>query len=175
MSPEDKIHKPRRRDIRHLLFSALKHPYDGRRVINDRHYMVADSITEPGRPVSLVLTLDSGIHASGWWRNSDYDRCLHLSLAHPTSTMIRTHRVETPTDKEVAAWGREILGPQLQKCWIEPAASLFDPHRKPNTPHVRLFLDRQNRPIVPQGEVYHLKPWPDGSSPEKIFRRTGKS
>lgn len=50
------------------------------------------------------------------------------------------------------------------------AASVLDVYRMPHVAHVRLFLDRQNRPILPEGEVYTLKPWDDGSSPEKVFR-----
>jgi hypothetical protein len=29
----------------------------------------------------LILTRESGYHTSGWWKNPDYERCLHLSLS----------------------------------------------------------------------------------------------
>jgi hypothetical protein len=67
-------------------------------------------------------------------------------------------------------WGRAAFGGEVTKAWIEPPASALDLYRLPNVGHVRLFLDRESRPILPEGEVYHLKPWSDGSSPEKVFR-----
>lgn len=168
-----KLYRPEHRKLGYLFDRAFVYPFDGQSVIRSRHRLHTDSLTEPGRTVSIIVTLDSGTHASGWWRNSDYDRCLHLSVTHPGSIVIG--RLETPSDKEVASWAKALFGPHLNKTWTEPAASVFDPHRQPNVCHVRLFLDKENRPIMPEGEVYHLKPWKDGTSPEKIFRRTTKS
>jgi hypothetical protein len=169
------LYKPRRRDIRRLLFLAFKHPFSGQEIVHDRHHIVADSLTEPGRKTSILLTFDQGTHASGWWRNSEYDRCLHLSLTHPPDRRLiadpnNLPAIQSPSDKEVAAWAAAVFGPHTDKLWIEPAASALDPYRRPNVPHIRLFLNRDNYPILPTGEVYTLKPWSDGSSPEKVFR-----
>lgn len=162
--------KPTRPDLARLLMTAMQHPWDGRALpIPNRHKIVADSITEPGRPTSIIVTYDHGYHASGWWKNSDFDRCLHMSLAWPAADFRFTRRVETVTYREIIAWGEAMFGEYVKWCWIEPPASVFDPNRLSNMPHIRLFLDRQNQPIKATGEVYKLKPWPDGTSPEKIF------
>lgn len=132
-------------------------------------------LTEPDRPTRVMLTLDVGTHASGWWRNSDYDRCLHLSISHPVVLAGHVLRLEAATLDEVRAWARAAFPDHYRMTWTEPPASLFDQdvlldRRRPGVWHVRLFLDRQNRPIQPEGEVYNLKPWAEGDSPEKVFR-----
>ena len=75
---------------------------------------------------------------------------------------------ETPSDDEARLWGYVFFGQHAPKSLFEPAASVFDPYRSPNVVHLRLWLDQAGAPIVPQGEVYDLRPFPDGSSPAKI-------
>ena len=153
--------------IRQLYANAFRCDVNhGQTIVCDEHVALVRSLTEE-RPVRLMLTFDQGAHASGWWRNSDYDRCMHLSLSWPR----RIGGPEAPTDKEVRAWAKAFFGRDVVKTWTEPSASVFDIHgRLPGVVHVRLFLDKDNRPIQPEGEVYTLKPWADGTSPEKVFR-----
>lgn len=132
---------------------------------------VAPSVTgEPGLVVSVIASHDQGTHASGWWRNSDYDRCWHLS-------MCAQHHADGLVDLPAAdlrAWAEGVYGRHLAIAWTEPPASKIDVHRNapasPYTTHVRVFLDREGNPIQPEGEVYTLKPWVQGDSPAKVFR-----
>ena len=138
----------------------------GQEMLCNTHSAQRRSLTED-RPVRLALTFDQGTHASGWWRNSEYDRCWHLSLSWPRPA----GPPEAPADREVRAWARAFFGRDVAKTWTEPSASPLDIHgRLPGVVHVRLFLDQDNRPIQPTGEVYTLVPWRDGTSPENIFR-----
>jgi hypothetical protein len=81
------------------------------------------------------------------------------------------YQLETVSDDEARAWGRVVYRKDASMAWFEPAASIFDPYRAPNVVHLRLFYDRTMQPFMPEGEPYTLKPWDDGSSPEKVFRR----
>jgi hypothetical protein len=161
------------------------HPWSGSAPLEcPRHWIDTKAITEPGRPVRLAVSVDVGYHVSGWWANSDYESCLHLSVSYPRPDRPRLYRarpelgvpvgyrgmdLETPSDDEVRAWGLVFFGPQdAPKAWFEPAASAFDPYRMPNIVHLRLFLDQAGRPIMPTGEPYNIRPWADGSSPRKI-------
>lgn len=127
-----------------------------------------------------MLSLDVGAHASGWWVNSDFERCLHLSASHPRIGRRRFYPanevagahlgydLDVPTDDEARAWGRVVFRRHAAKAWFEPAAAVGDPYRSPGVVHLRLFLDQADRPIVPVGEVYTLHPWADGTSPKKV-------
>lgn len=134
------------------------------------------ALTEPGRPTRVMMTLNVGTHASGWWRNSEYDRCLHLSISHPVKVPGSLRGgLEEASLAEVQAWARAAFPDHYRMTWTEPPAKVFDQdvlanRRRPGVWHVRLFLDRNNQPIQPEGEVYNLKPWDDGTSPEKAFR-----
>jgi len=164
---------------------ARAHPWPGNVPLDcPRHYLDTTAITEPGRPCRVLLSLDVGYHNSGWWANSDYESCLHLSVSYPRPQIARLYRarpglgvsqdytgmdLETPPDDEVRTWGLVFFGPDdAPKSWFEPAASVFDPYRSPNVVHLRLFLDKAGHPFLPSGEPYTIRPWADGSSPRKI-------
>lgn len=171
--------------IKAMLAHARAHPWPGNEPLRcPRHFLDTTAITEPGRPVRILLSLDYGYHDSGWFANSDYESNLHLSFSHPRNEVPRAYRarpelgaplpyagpdLETVTDDEVRAWGLVFYGPEhAPKAWFEPAASVFDPYRMPNVVHLRLFLDKGGRPFIPRGEPYKIRPFADGSSPKKI-------
>lgn len=175
MTGPDLAREQRRRALERLLQSAYRHPWTGQDVVHARHALDTDAILEPGRKTRLLLTLDIGYHASGWWKNSDYHRCLHLSVSHPILLERRVVGRDVASEHEVRAWARAIFGEHVKWSWFEPPADPLDVdvlagRRETGVWHARLFLDRTNRPILPEGEVYDLKPWVDGSSPEKVFR-----
>lgn len=172
-----------RQQLRRLQRLAYAHPWRGDTTADSRHCLDTTAITEPGRLVRIMFTLDHGYHASGWFANSDYERCLHLSVSHPRPDLPRERRAlpaevgpgfydalrtETPADEEVRAWGLVLFRKYATWAWFEPAAGPADHYRAPNVVHLRLWLDQENRPILPRGEVYHLLPWDDGTSPAKI-------
>lgn len=165
----DRSPAPRLRELRRV---AYRNPWHGQEIIDPRHAWDTSAILEPGRPTRIMLTFDIGYHASGWWRNSDYDRCYHLSIshpAHPTPGLAPAH-LEPPSTAEVAAWARAAFPLHYPWTWTEPPASTLDPYRRPGVAHVRLFTDQRGQPILPEGEVYDLKPYVDGTSPEKVDR-----
>lgn len=166
----DNAMKHARARLTRMRAHARQHPWDGRSIPSR---VIVDAITEPGRPTSLTLTYDTGYHGSGWWRNSEYDRCYHLSVCHPTSDAI-----EACSSNEVRAWARAAFPRHYQWTWTESPLALGDViqsaqngvRRLPSVAHVRLFTDQSGRPIQPHGEVYDLVPFDDGSSPAKVFR-----
>ncbi len=160
---------------------AMAHPWPGDQPLMDRRHCVdTTAITEPGRLTRVLLSLDVGYHASGWFANSDYERCLHLSVSHPHPERRKLYLpndirgahvgmdLECPTDDEVRAWGLVLFREHATKAWFEPAVGPGDPYRSPNVAHLRLYLDQRDEPIIPQAEVYTLRPFADGSSPKRI-------
>jgi hypothetical protein len=170
----EKIDRRYRGEVLRLQRAAYARPWDGRSRLGSEHRARVQCITEPALAVSVLLTFDHGPHAvAGWWRNSQYDRCWHLSLVG----FVRGARTPTPVElprEEVAAWGLAFYGEDAAKAWNEPPAGEGDAYRGAEvsryTWHTRLFVDQQMQPIVPEGEVYTLIPFDDGSSPEKVFR-----
>lgn len=173
------------RFVAETLAHCSAHPWRGDTALTcPRHMVSTTAITEPGRPVRLLLSLDYGYHESGWFANSDYEANWHLSVSHPRPEVPRLFlpkpgvsgferaRVgidtEVPSDEEVRAWGRVFFREHAHLGWFEPAASVFDPYRLPGVVHLRVFVDRQGHPFLPQGEPYHIRPWADGSSPAKV-------
>ena len=138
---------------------------------NQRTRRVIQAVTDHDVSVSLIASVDEGAHASGWWRNSEYDRCLHLSMCGLTAG--GTAYADIP-ELDRRAVARVFFGSDIDKTWLEPPASRLDPYRNvaasSHTWHLRLFLDQHDNPIQPNGEVYTLQPWADGTSPEKVFR-----
>lgn len=166
--------------INEMIRHAWDHPWMGNEPLLCRlHCLDIDAITEPGRLTRIMFSLDHGYHASGWFANSDFERCLHLSVSHPRpdrKRLMRAHDgtfqmgmdLEEPTHAEVVAWGRVFFRAHAQLSLMEPAVGPNDPYRSPGVVHLRLWVDQRGYPFKPQGEVYHLKPFPDGSSPAKI-------
>jgi hypothetical protein len=168
--------------IRQKIRWATAHPWRGDQPLGPGHCIDTTGITEPGRLTRVLFGLDYGYHGSGWWANSEFERCWHLSISHPRPELVVSRRVpadmgtgtyqgmdlETPTDNEARAWGRVFFRQHVHKALFEPAVGPLDPYRTSGVVHLRVFLDQAGRPIVPRGEVYDLLPFADGSSPAKI-------
>ena len=171
--------------IQMTLRHARAHPWRGNEPLTcPMHRLDTTTITEPGRLARVLVSQDFGYHDSGWFANSDYESCLHISVSYPRPEVPKAclarpelgqHRdyvgmdLETPGDDEVRAWGLVFFGTEhAPKSWFEPAASVFDPYRMPNVVHLRLFLNQAGHPFIPRGEPYTIRPFADGSSPPKI-------
>lgn len=162
--------------IRH----AWDHPWMGNEPLMCRlHGLETTAITEPGMPTRIRFSLDHGYHQSGWFANSEFERCLHLSISHPRPDRPKLHRTpegtlvmgidcEAPSHGEIVAWGRVFFRAHAQLALMEPAVGPGDQYRSAGVAHLRLWVDKVGRPFKPEGEVYHHKPFPDGSSPAKI-------
>jgi hypothetical protein len=121
--------------------------WDGR-VPGGRYFEKCRAFHRPTGTV-MMLSRDVGAHTSGWYKNPEYERCLHLSLSFrdPTSGQL------APRDKALTReWVRLIFGDDASKLWCEPPRS--PEGRSLEVWHYRLFCATGWRPIIPRGEVY---------------------
>ena len=109
----------------------------------------------PDVSAGLIYTRDVGHHTHGWWKNPDYERCLHLSISfmvNPTDAPLPFNR---PAAQVIA---EAFFEDDARKCWIEtpysPEGKVRDVH------HYRLFCDQSWTPILPRGEVYSREQTP---------------
>ena len=61
--PGPLLRSPARRDLRVLMSRAKNRPWYGQEAVHPRHVLATTALTEPGRPVRLLLTYDAGHHA----------------------------------------------------------------------------------------------------------------
>lgn len=132
---------------------AMRRLYDGH--VNEANIELmracAHRFEQPlrDRAAFILFTRDVGHHSAGWWKNPDYERCLHLSLSHqdPRSGARRPH------DRGFfAELSQAFFGADARKCWIEGP---YSPEGKvADVWHYRLFCDEGWQPILPRGEVY---------------------
>ncbi len=97
----------------------------------------------------MLLSRDEGHHTSGWWKNPEYDRCLHLSLSFRDPT----NQQPAPRDKKLTEeWIKLVFGDDRSKLWCEPP---YSPEGQAiDVWHYRLFMTPTWKPIIPRGEVY---------------------
>lgn len=132
--------------------------YDGRMTLAAQIY--TDECKAAYRPDGIILlfTRDTGHHTSGWWKNPDYERCLHLSLSFrdPETGAVR------PKDKKLSGiWVEEFFGPTKNLIWAEPPFSTEG--KRCDVWHYRVFYaDGWVAPILPRKEVYSKDWTPEG-------------
>lgn len=101
--------------------------------------------------VRAIYTRDTGHHASGWWKNPDYERCRHLSLSFyaVVGGLADPLPRDVPTTRAVLD---RLFGVQTRRLWCEPP---YSPQGKASAVwHYRLFCDPAWEPITPRAEVY---------------------
>lgn len=137
---------------------AAVRPYDGRdtaanrATINACRYLYR--IT-PEISARIIYTRDIGHHSGGWWKNPDYERCMHLSLSfcvNPTDAPLPFLR------EPGAIIARAFFGDHTPAAWIEGP---YSPEgKRSDVWHYRLFCDPSWTPIRPRGEVYSRRNTP---------------
>lgn len=138
--------------VRFAKLRAQRGIYDGRADPRNMNLLFQCShlygIT-PDISARLIYSRDVGHHSSGWWKNPDYERCLHLSISF----------CENPTDRPIPYMHRQaekiaraFFGGDASKCWVEPPYSPEGKHA--DVHHYRLFCDGAWQPFMPKGEVY---------------------
>ena len=170
--------RPRERNVRESLVAmrraALADPNPGDVPLTDRrHVWDTVGLTEPDRPTRVILTIDVGYHVSGFLPNSDFEKCWHLSVSHPSKLDGPSREPEAPTREEVWAWAVACFGEREARTYahVEPPIqssldNLVTEHgRMPGVAHVRIWLDEFNRPLLTLGEPYHVR-LADWSPPE---------
>lgn len=120
----------------------------------------------------VMFTRDTGHHSSGWFKNSDYEHCRHLSLSfrapYPgrhADDLGNVHRIGrlmrqmngwielAPFNAAVAAeWVRLIHGDDARYAWHEGPFSAAG--KEMGVQHWRVFTDPGGNAIKPRGEVY---------------------
>lgn len=137
---------------------ASRTVYDGQ--VNDRNMRLMRLCAHLYRidlrtSARMIYTRDAGHHEGGWWKNPDYERCVHLSISfcvNPTDEPL-------PFDKRQARKiAQAFFGDDVAKAWVEP----------PCTPegiasgvhHYRVFCDMLWMPLLPRGEVYDKRDTP---------------
>lgn len=138
--------------VRFAKLRAQRGTYDGR--MDDRSERLMRMCAHlysinPEASARMIYTRDIGHHTSGWWKNPDYERCLHLSVSfcvNPTDAPL-------PFDKREAQQIAEaFFESDTSKCWVEPP---YSPEGKRcDVHHYRLFCDQGWVPMIPRGEVY---------------------
>jgi hypothetical protein len=137
------------------LMCFLKHraslgTYSGHGTPADRAYLRNCSVVTTGGD-SLTYSHDSGMHSSGWWKNPDYEHCLHLSICYrdPESGLHTGHQDR----KRSNAWCELFYQGMTQLIWAEPPFS--DDGKRLAVWHYRVFTDATFMvPLLPRGEVY---------------------
>jgi len=97
----------------------------------------------------LIFTYDSGHHTCGWFKNPDYERCLHLSLSFFDPDTQEARERDARLTKE---WIGAFFGGNADMLWCEPP--YYGEGKAREVWHYRLFCDPAWQPIIPRGEVY---------------------
>lgn len=106
---------------------------------------------------SLIYTRDAGHHMNGWWKNPDYERCLHLSVSYRIAHTKLFLAQDRPRSEALA---KAFFGAAARLCWVEPPAGAEG--KSADVYHYRLFCDPAWQPILPKGEVYSRENTPAG-------------
>lgn len=128
--------------------------------------------------VTILLTRDTGHHTCGWWKNPDYEACIHLSLSFfdPETKMPRK-KDRKITDSII----ERVFGPTKNFIWSEPPYS--EQGKRMDVWHYRVFYDPQFlAPILPRGEVYNKEfteagwlSWSDYQAKQKALAERPKA
>lgn len=105
----------------------------------------------------MIYTRDIGHHAHGWWKNPDYERCLHLSISFCMNPSGRPLPYDRKQGEHIA---KAFFGSSSRLLWVEPPYSAYGRHCE--VYHHRLFCDPSWSPILPRGEVYSRENTPSG-------------
>lgn len=102
----------------------------------------------PKYHLSINLSRDINHHLGGWWKNPQYERCWHLSIAVQTPD----YGIPENHDKTTLHILKLIFGKQMKLVWSEPPFS--EAGKKMNVWHYRVFCDEHWQAFKPKGEVY---------------------
>jgi len=96
----------------------------------------------------LIFCRDADMHACGWFKNPDWDRCRHLSLSFcdgDGNPLEHDHRI-------ARTWAELLFGDEVRYLWIESPYSESGKERQ--VYHYRVMCDESWAPIIPRGEPY---------------------
>lgn len=102
-----------------------------------------------GKCAVIIYSRDIGHHSGGWWKNPDYERCLHLSLSVRDSATWQPLPRDPKVFQEIA---NAFFADDARKAWIEGPYSREG--KQSDVWHYRVFCDPSWSPIIPRHEVY---------------------
>lgn len=138
--------------VRFAKLRAMRGTYDG--VVSDRNMKLMRFCSHlysinPEVSARMIYTRDVGHHSSGWFKNPDYERAMHLSISfcvNPTDQPLPFDR------KQAEKIARAFFEDDCSKAWVEPPYSTDG--KRCGVYHYRIFCDPGWNPIVPRREVY---------------------
>jgi hypothetical protein len=103
----------------------------------------------PRAGIVVLFTREAGMHASGWFKNPQFERCYHLSLSFRDPATGEP----APFDQYVAErFARAFFADHVRHAWVETAKT--DHGRLLGVVHYRVFCDEGWQAFSPHGEVY---------------------
>ena len=154
--------------IRAIRFRALIDVCDGLNTPRRRYYIQECTHFHGATGTQIIYTRDVGHHASGWFKNPEYERCLHLSLSFCEPQGWSPERLSNPrllADLGIivpqarynrtmgATWAELLFGVNAARmAWIESPVTQLG--KTLEVMHYRVFCDPAWQPIHPRKEVY---------------------
>lgn len=127
--------------------------FDGRMSPQADRYIAMCRFVDSVTHCTLIFTRDSGHHSSGWLRNADYERCLHLSISRAPDALVLPARQRMDAEARTRRmWVLAFFGEDAKLAWFESPKSNHG--RRAGVTHWRVFADETWTPILPRGEVY---------------------
>lgn len=131
--------------------------FDGHDTPAWRRYLALCRVADTETGALLIFTRDVGMHACGWFKNPDFERCEHLSISPLASAGLtdgqgRPLRVPELNKATTARWVRALWGDDARHAWAESPKSRAGIAQ--GVWHWRVFCDAAWQPLTPRGEVY---------------------
>ena len=114
-------------------------------------YLAACTLRDWATGTALIFTRDVGHHTKGWFKNPDYERCLHLSM-HPIGHLLVGPGVRELDADTRARWLAAFFHEHVRLAWKESPKT--EVGKQIEVEHWRVFCDATWTPILPRGEVY---------------------
>ena len=139
-----------------MILVAKRYPWNGRENVQGQRILSRCRHLDRRTGASLLFTFDHGHHACGWWKNPDFERCFHLSIAELgliiESAGYDASEIPQLTRAAREAWVHAFFEDTENLVWTEPPTS--DTGKMISSWHYRVFVDSNGIPILPRGEVY---------------------
>lgn len=117
-------------------------------------YFLKANRTHVATGTRALLTRETGYHASGWFKNPDYERCWHLSLSFWDTSDLE-HLKPRPFDEALSdLWVQVFFRDKARYLWIETDDGRGKSIQSVEVRHYRVFCDPAWQAILPRGEVY---------------------
>ena len=148
--------KHRESIVRQMKNAARKGEFRGFMSAKYLSYLSACTRADYVTGTKLLFTRDTNHHESGWFKNPDYERCLHLSMSPlEVSGLVTASGQPVAIAMDVASqaeWVKEFFKDDLKYVWAESPKS--DIGKQMHVWHWRLFCNEHWQAILPRGEVY---------------------